>query len=134
MERLRYVPNKPDADKRYCKSCPALPDTEFHFLLECAKHKDHRKIMLDKVQDIFPQFDLLQDGTKDTVRQLNVMSPNSVRLEHSQYLFCTETFCLTEKRWTYLIEEIWGADWLSLNIKLDPYNFGIVVEQFSSHW
>ena len=57
IERLRYVPNKPDADKRYCKYCPALPDTEFHFLLECDKHKDHRKIMLDKVQDIFPQFD-----------------------------------------------------------------------------
>ncbi len=64
IERLRYVPNKPDADKRYCKYCPALPDTEFHFLLECDKHKDHRKIMLDKVQDIFPQFDSLQDGSK----------------------------------------------------------------------
>ncbi len=39
-----------------------------------------------------------------------------------------ETCCLTEKRWSYLLEEIWGADWLPLHIKLDPYNLGIVVE------
>ncbi len=28
----------------------------------------------------------------------------------------------------HLLEEIWGADWLPLHIKLDPYNLCIVVE------
>ena len=43
-------------------------------------------------------------------------------------LLHAETSCLTEIRWTYLLEEIWGADWLPLHIKLDPNNLGIVVE------
>ena len=64
IERLRYVPNKPDADKRYCKFCPTQPDTEFHFMLECCKNKEYRKIMLNKIQDIFPQFNILGDGIK----------------------------------------------------------------------
>ncbi len=30
----------------------------------CENNPWYRKILLDKVQDIFPQFELLQDGTK----------------------------------------------------------------------
>ncbi len=64
VERLRYMPNKPDVDKRFCKFCPTQADTEFHFLLECTKNKEDRQIMIEKIQDIFPQFDTLSDNVK----------------------------------------------------------------------
>ena len=64
VERLRYVPEKPEADKRFCKFCPTLPDTEFHFMMECSNNQTCRQELLIKVHDIYPQFSLLQDNEK----------------------------------------------------------------------
>ncbi len=33
-------------------------------MLECCKNTEYRKIMLDKIEDIFPQFNTLGDGIK----------------------------------------------------------------------
>ena len=49
IERGRYTTPKTPVEQRICKHCPDKVEDEMHFLMECSKYNEKRKILFDEI-------------------------------------------------------------------------------------